>query len=120
MALKNKALNSFLSVTLAMGLLPYSAFADTAKATDETNTKVPVEQGSEFTDGGIAAKPHSPNTDSGNQSRESAEDTSPNATPANEDKFGIDSDSREADPNDEYDMDSAYSEPDYEDGKLAI
>lgn len=120
MALKNKALNSFLSVTLAMGLLPYSAFADTAKATDETNTKVPVEQGSEFTDGGIAAKSHSPNTDSGNQSRESAEDTSPNATPANEDEFGIDSDSREADPNDEYDMDSAYSEPDYEDGKLAI
>ena len=34
MALKNKALNSLLSVTLAMGLLPYSAFADTAKATE--------------------------------------------------------------------------------------
>ena len=106
MALRNKALNSFLSLTLAMGLLPCSAFANTEKTASEIeNGSVFEGEGSEFADGGVAAKPEYPTIDLDEQSanKEVKDDTG--TSPMDDDECG---------------SDPGFFQPDYENGKLAI
>lgn len=93
-------------MVLVTGLLPCSAFADTINAGNETKTKDPSDQNSEFYDDGIASKPDLSETD--------VDDKTTGNTDEHED-----SDIAAMDDG-EYDTDAEFSEPDYSDGKLAI
>ena len=63
MAIEKKIFSSILSLVLVTGLLPCPAFADTINAGNETKTKDPSDQNSEFYDDGIASKPDLSETD---------------------------------------------------------
>lgn len=106
MAIEKKIFSSILSLVLVTGLLPCPAFADTINAGNETKTKDPSDQNSEFYDDGIASKPDLSETD--------ADDKTTGNTDEHED-----SDIAAMDDG-EYDTDTEFSEPDYSDGKLAI
>lgn len=106
MAIEKKIFSSILSLVLVTGLLPCSAFADTINAGNETKTKDPSDQNSEFYDDGIASKPDLSETD--------VDDKTTGNTDEHED-----SDIAAMDDG-EYDTDAEFSEPDYSDGKLAI
>ena len=106
MAIEKKIFSSILSLVLVTGLLPCPAFADTINAGNETKTKDPSDQNSEFYDDGIASKPDLSETD--------VDDKTTGNTDEHED-----SDIAAMDDG-EYDTDTEFSEPDYSDGKLAI
>lgn len=106
MAIEKKIFSSILSLVLVTGLLPCPAFADTINAGNETKTKDPSDQNSEFYDDGIASKPDLSETDVDDK------------TAGNTDGYE-DSDIAAMDDG-EYDTDAEFSEPDYSDGKLAI
>lgn len=106
MAIEKKIFSSILSLVLVTGLLPCSAFAGTINAGNETKTKDPSDQNSEFYDDGIASKPDLSETD--------VDDKTTGNTDEHED-----SDIAAMDDG-EYDTDAEFSEPDYSDGKLAI
>lgn len=104
MAIEKKIFSSILSLVLVTGLLPCPAFADTINAGNETKTKDPSDQNSEFYDDGIASKPDLSETDVDDK------------TAGNTDGYE-DSDIAAMDDG-EYDTDAEFSEPDYSDGSL--
>lgn len=107
MAVGKKLLSVFFSFTLAMGLLPYSAFADpSASSSDstESSSDASTSNESEFADGGVASKPDPSNSEGGMDSSGSVSD-------GEDAEFGV---------GDEFANEQEMSAPDYSDGKLAI
>lgn len=107
MAVGKKLLSAFFSFTLVMGLLPYSAFADSLDSSSDStksSSDASTSNESEFADGGVASKPDPSDSEGGmdsNGSVSGAEDAG----------FGVD---------DEFANEQELSAPDYSDGKLAI
>ena len=107
MAVGKKLLSVFFSFTLAMGLLPYSAFADpSASSSDstESSSDASTSNESEFADGGVASKPDPSNSEGGM-------DSSGSVSGGEDVEFGV---------GDEFANEQEMSAPDYSDGKLAI
>ena len=107
MAVGKKLLSVFFSFTLAMGLLPYSAFADpSASSSDstESSSDASTSNESEFADGGVASKPDPSNSEGGM-------DSSGSVSGGEDAEFGV---------GDEFANEQEMSAPDYSDGKLAI
>lgn len=107
MAVGKKLLSVFFSFTLAMGLLPYSAFADpSASSSDstESSSDESTSNESEFADGGVASKPDPSNSEGGM-------DSSGSVSGGEDAEFGV---------GDEFANEQEMSAPDYSDGKLAI
>ena len=107
MAVGKKLLSVFFSFTLVIGLLPYSAFADTLDSSSdstESSSDVSTSNGSEFADGGVASKPD-PNDSEGGM------DSNGSVSGGEDPEFGTD---------DEFADEQELSAPDYSDGKLAI
>lgn len=107
MAVGKKLLSVFFSFTLAMGLLPYSAFADpSASSSDstESSSDASTSNESEFADGGVASKPDQSNSEGGM-------DSSGSVSGGEDAEFGV---------GDEFANEQEMSAPDYSDGKLAI
>ena len=107
MAVGKKAVSVFFSFTLAMGLLPYSAFADpSASSSDstESSSDASTSNESEFADGGVASKPDPSNSEGGM-------DSSGSVSGGEDAEFGV---------GDEFANEQEMSAPDYSDGKLAI
>ena len=107
MAVGKKLLSVFFSFTLAMGLLPYSAFADpSASSSDstESSSDASTSNESEFADGGVASKPDPGDSEGGM-------DSSGSVSGGEDAGFGVD---------DEFANEQELSAPDYSDGKLAI
>ena len=107
MAAGKKLLSVFFSFTLAMGLLPYSAFADpSASSSDstESSSDASTSNESEFADGGVASKPDPSNSEGGM-------DSSGSVSGGEDAEFGV---------GDEFANEQEMSAPDYSDGKLAI
>ena len=107
MAVGKKLLSIFFSFTLAMGLLPYSAFADpSASSSDstESSSDASTSNESEFADGGVASKPDPSNSEGGM-------DSSGSVSGGEDAEFGV---------GDEFANEQEMSAPDYSDGKLAI
>lgn len=104
---RKKLLSVFFSFTLAMGLLPYSAFADpSASSSDstESSSDASTSNESEFADGGVASKPDPSNSEGGM-------DSSGSVSGGEDVEFGV---------GDEFANEQEMSAPDYSDGKLAI
>lgn len=107
MAVGKKLLSVFFSFALAMGLLPYSAFADpSASSSDstESSSDASTSNESEFADGGVASKPDPSNSEGGM-------DSSGSVSGGEDVEFGV---------GDEFANEQEMSAPDYSDGKLAI
>ena len=107
MTVGKKLLSVFFSFTLAMGLLPYSAFADpSASSSDstESSSDASTSNESEFADGGVASKPDPSNSEGGM-------DSSGSVSGGEDAEFGV---------GDEFANEQEMSAPDYSDGKLAI
>ena len=107
MAVGKKLLSVFFSFTLAMGLLPYSAFADpSASSSDstESSSDASTSNESEFADGGVASKPDPSNSEGGM-------DSSGSVSGGEDAEFGVGG---------EFANEQEMSAPDYSDGKLAI
>ena len=107
MAVGKKLLSAFFSFTLVMGLLPYSAFADSLDSNSDStksSSDASTSNESEFADGGVASKPDPSDSEGGMDSNDSVsggEDVG----------FGVDGDFAD---------EQELSAPDYSDGKLAI
>ena len=107
MAVGKKLLSVFFSFTLVMGLLPYSAFADSSDSSSnstESSSDASTSNESEFADVGVASKPDPGDSEGGM-------DSSGSASGGEDAGFGVD---------DEFANEQELSAPDYSDGKLAI
>ena len=107
MAVGKKLLSVFFSFTLAMGLLPYSAFADPSASSSnstESSSDASTSNESEFADGGVASKPDPSDSEGGM-------DSSGSVSGGEDVEFGV---------GDEFVNEQEMSAPDYSDGKLAI
>lgn len=107
MAVGKKLLSAFFSFTLVMGLLPYSAFADSLDSSSnstESSSDASTSNESEFADGGVASKPDPSDSEGGM-------DSSGSVSGGEDVEFGV---------GDEFVNEQEMSAPDYSDGKLAI
>ena len=107
MAVGKKLLSAFFSFTLVMGLLPYSAFADSLDSSSDStksSSDASTSNESEFADGGVASKPDPSDSEGGM-------DSSGSVSGGEDVEFGVD---------DEFAEEQELSAPDYSDGKLAI
>ena len=107
MSVGKKLLSVFFSFTLVMGLLPYSAFADSLDSSSDStksSSDAATSNESEFADGGVASKPDPSDSEGGMDSNGSV-------SGGEDAEFGV---------GDEFANEQEMSAPDYSDGKLAI